>query len=553
MLKKIALLVALVCGSVSAQNTAGTATLDPSQVYSTGNLVNNTATANDVTSTWQNIGLWNQGLPCWGPGGPVYCGPLPYFNNGSLNYSYGTADVNQTVNINNALSNIGTGLRVNGYNFGFTAKNGNGWDDGRLDYLTAYVRFTDAGDKKVVYDKSYDLNQQFNWTTFNFSETFATPFAAKDLGTVTYGIVGRDNNFWAGPYGPEVQGINFSLKYSVDPCAINPLYSPTCPGYLDALAKLIPASTATVDPVSSLSTSPTSTTTIVIDPVASTVTTTNTVTADVPRKVNESSVTTIEKKQEDNSAALNLIKKNQERDSAALGVAQTAMATANQAALASQQEAASVAAGAVANSVTVNAVNIGSQQSTGTGLRATSAVSNLVMATTGTVTGPNSVAISMLQPPVQTTQSQTGSSTVSAFEPASAPAMLVLNNNSTTQAAPQSYATLPPNFLTDRTNPLTEIVEGRQVITTNTAPVTTGPVVNANAGDNDAAGGVSISRMALAPTGYGDYLNFALRDAAFYAPKEVYRNQKTVDNARALRQLSSDARHREMVEQQYRR
>lgn len=549
MVKKLVLLIALIWGAAVAQNV--TTTSESGVIYSTGNLVNNTATATDVTTTWQNIGLWNQGLPCWGPGGPVYCGPLPYFNNGSLNYSYGTADVNQTVNINAALATAGTGLRVNGYNFGFTAKNGNGWDDGRLDYLTAYVRFTNPGNK-IVYDKSYDLNQQFNWTTFNFSETFATPFAAKDLGTVTYGIVGRDNNFWAGPYGPEVQGINFSLKYSVDPCSINPLYSPTCTGYLDALAKLIPASTATTDPVSSLSASPTSTTTIVIDPAASTVTTTSTVTADVPRKVNESSVTAVEKKQEDNtSAALNLIKKNQERDNTALGVAQTAISTANQAAQASQQEAAAIAAGAVANSVAVNAVNTGSQQSLGAGIRATATVSNMAAATTGTFTGPGSVAMLLLQPPTQT-QPQATSTSTSVFEPAPAPAPIA-NNNSSSASTPQSYAVLPPNFLTDRTNPLTDIVEGRQGVPVNTAPVATGPVVNTNAGDNDAAGGVSINRMALAPTGYGDYLNFALKDAAFYAPREVYKNQRTVDNARALRQLSSDVRHREMVEQQYRR
>jgi hypothetical protein len=57
--------------------------------------------------------------------------------------------------------------------------------------------------------------------------------------------------------------------------------------------------------------------------------------------------------------------------------------------------------------------------------------------------------------------------------------------------------------------------------------------------------------MALAPTGYADYLNFTMRDAAFYAPKEVYRNQRNVDNARALRQMTNDSRHREMVEMQY--
>ena len=43
----------------------------------------------------------------------------------------------------------------------------------------------------------------------------------------------------------------------------------------------------------------------------------------------------------------------------------------------------------------------------------------------------------------------------------------------------------------------------------------------------------------------------ALTDANFYAPKEIYRNQRTVDNARALRQLASDRLHQQMVDQQY--
>jgi hypothetical protein len=38
---------------------------------------------------------------------------------------------------------------------------------------------------------------------------------------------------------------------------------------------------------------------------------------------------------------------------------------------------------------------------------------------------------------------------------------------------------------------------------------------------------------------------------AFYAPKEVYKNQRNVDNQRALRTLTSDSKHREMVEMQY--
>jgi hypothetical protein len=42
-----------------------------------------------------------------------------------------------------------------------------------------------------------------------------------------------------------------------------------------------------------------------------------------------------------------------------------------------------------------------------------------------------------------------------------------------------------------------------------------------------------------------------LQDVAFYAPKEIYKNQKTVDNVRALRQMSSDKLHQDLVNLQY--
>jgi hypothetical protein len=65
--------------------------------------------------------------------------------------------------------------------------------------------------------------------------------------------------------------------------------------------------------------------------------------------------------------------------------------------------------------------------------------------------------------------------------------------------------------------------------------------VNRNAQNNDAAGNVTIDSIAKQPVGYAQYFGI-MPDVAFYAPKEIYKNQKTVDNARALRQLST-SRH----------
>jgi hypothetical protein len=116
------------------------------------------------------------------------------------------------------------------------AKNGNGWDGGQQDYLAAYVKLYGSGGNEIAnYDYSSATNKLYNWTNFNFSETFASPYIASTLSTAQVGFVGRDNNFWAGNYGPEVYNVSFNLKYKVDPCTTNPAYSSTCAGFSSIL------------------------------------------------------------------------------------------------------------------------------------------------------------------------------------------------------------------------------------------------------------------------------------------------------------------------------
>jgi hypothetical protein len=70
--------------------------------------------------------------------------------------------------------------------------------------------------------------------------------------------------------------------------------------------------------------------------------------------------------------------------------------------------------------------------------------------------------------------------------------------------------------------------------------------------NNELAGGISMAALAVQPAGFSAYYS-ALTDGSFYAPREIYRGQQTVDNVRALRGLGSDRLHQEMVNQQYRR
>ena len=105
------------------------------------------------------------------------------------------------------------------------------------------------------------------------------------------------------------------------------------------------------------------------------------------------------------------------------------------------------------------------------------------------------------------------------------------------------------NFTTDKTNPINDIIDSKPIVAEQRTE-TNLAAVNRNAQNNEVAGGVDINNIAIVPVGFNAY-NVALRDAAFYAPKEIYRNQKTVDNVRALRSLASDRLHQEMVDQQY--
>lgn len=67
--------------------------------------------------------------------------------------------------------------------------------------------------------------------------------------------------------------------------------------------------------------------------------------------------------------------------------------------------------------------------------------------------------------------------------------------------------------------------------------------------------GASLTAMATIPQGYASYSIQLIAQTPFYAPKEIYRNQRTVDNDRVRRGLSgrSDRVHQDIVDSQYNR
>jgi hypothetical protein len=106
------------------------------------------------------------------------------------------------------------------------------------------------------------------------------------------------------------------------------------------------------------------------------------------------------------------------------------------------------------------------------------------------------------------------------------------------------------NFTTDKTNPISDIIENKPIVAEQRTEAKL-PAVNASAQNNDVAGGVSINSIAVVPVGFSAY-TIALADASFYQPKEIYRNQRTIDNRRALQNLRSDQLHEQMINQQWR-
>jgi hypothetical protein len=93
-------------------------------------------------------------------------------------------------------------------------------------------------------------------------------------------------------------------------------------------------------------------------------------------------------------------------------------------------------------------------------------------------------------------------------------------------------------------NPLSEIIMQQRFELMQNNITQPASSVNKNVLPNELAGSIDIASIANVPNGFNAY-SFVLKDASFYEPKEVYKNQRTVDNVRLLRGLTSgsDAKH----------
>ena len=568
-------------------NYSNAQTLLPGQIYTTSDIVQQTNQGGP--SSWTN-GIYQNSLTCWSYGDPGYCGPSAIVRPGNnINFSYGTTNLYQLQSIAGLLPDSGNGLLVNGYNFKFTAKNGNGWDDGRVDYLTAYVNFY-GPTGSTAFNKTYDLNYKFNWTNFNFSENFSTPFASKDLSSVQYGFVGRDNNFWAGPYGPEVNSISFNLKYSVDPCFVNVLSSPNCPGYLEALAKLQP-STPIAEATAVVATQPTPVeTSITIQPAI--LATTVQQSANIATISPTTSQSTQQKPQLSTGKILSIISGVQAQVAATeRAVVQQVVQETNKQASRAVQEAESVASTQSQQSLEIaqqlqqaqtqqaqvkqpqvqqtqvqqNFQNTNTQQN----FLNINRQDNLTILPEGnkpiyqiaTITTQNNT-ISNFQNFTQNTNQQNNESQQQ-YSLAVPPQLLSTITATTNTENIKPYVVPKQEFvqeikteqkeLTNPANVLESFLVSKPLIENATQQQQYKPI-NQKAQDSELASGITIATIAKQPQGFETYMAI-LQDVSFYKPTEIYKNQTTVDNQRVMRALNSasDIKHKELVDSQYRR
>lgn len=488
------------CLAICFSSLSSAQTLEPGIEYATGNIVVPTTTTSG--STWTGA-VYQDALTCFAWGNPGYCGPSPIVRpGGAINFSYGLSYIYQQQLVSGLLPNNGVGLQVIGYNFGFMAKNGNWWDDGRTDNLTALVRFWDNTNGRaatnLLYGTSYDLNYNFNWTNFNFSQTLPTPLGVPSIGQVQYGFIGSDNNFWAGPYGPEIYNVSFSLKYSVDPCASNPLYSPTCPGYTQALLASLPKiETPTVTTTPTVTLTETNNVVEATPIVQQSVTQSSAPTATAPTPTTTSTSTT---------------------ETQLSGGSRVSLSTILSIVGNEQSRIASVERSVVESSI---------EQSLKDAEKATQqAESTASSATNDSI----SVSLSAVRESSDQQSSQSSGGGLN----------FLSGNSGSTSSSGFNSGFSAVNIMKEKENVTEEKTQDQKTQT-----------VRRNIPNNELAGNVSLASLGAPPAGYQAYSTM-MPDSAFYAPKEIYKNQRVIDNPASRRMFGgTDSLHQRMIDQQY--
>ena len=602
------------------------------------------ATGLTLNSTGNVLNL-GSGLP-WegtvtGAAGGFSGGNTPAYNpsTGNIIFGYTLATASQSVAINTALANAGTGIQISGYKYSWQINNDLYNAGGNRGTLYGNVSLTGStGLLLESFNYDYNLNLP-SFTTFSGTQFFNNRYDPSMTGNLTVSFTGKDQNWWAGYYGPRVHVDNVSLLYTakpvvVDPCSIDPLSSPICPGYALATIKnsilgttvsnaSAPILTYAPGPAEAGPTPMPMEITSMLGPTQQQMNPSQaspmqqqgpmmgpmneqqppppqqiqggqqpgpagpnpgpaTMASSAPAptannaqpKVGEAgdagggskSASTVSL-----SSVLNMIGSNQDKTSALeKSVVQAADAQAFSAGETAKQQAEKVAGDVQSQSIstsgssqTTTSQSSASQSSVmqlqgGSSSMQGNSQSNALMSSARLQQSLNSSSMG-IQSEVSnfggTSQHQNNfqNNTRQDFNVSMVTPSVSYSISAPTRYAPQVQIEMPTldgiKFGGNK-GPVDSAMESKPMLPQMSQGQQQLSSVNRNVQNNDAAGNVTIDSIAKQPIGYAQYFGM-MPDVAFYEPKEIYKNQKTVDNVRALRQLSSDKLHQDMVNQQY--
>jgi hypothetical protein len=194
----------------------------------TNNLITNPTF--NTTSGWTTSGM--VGGRQWHPAQPA--------NGTGYSFSYSEGSIAQAYAINQALANVGVGVQVQGFDYGFTYQrycaNSIGGScenpNGAVDTLSYTAKITNSSGVNI-YTNTQNLSGGYMSApaSIDVQQRFSNPYAPSELGNFSISFTGRDGGFWGGNYGPTINNVYSKAVYTVDPCITNPAYSPTCANY----------------------------------------------------------------------------------------------------------------------------------------------------------------------------------------------------------------------------------------------------------------------------------------------------------------------------------
>jgi len=244
---------------------------------------------------------------------------------------------------------------------------------------------------------------------------------------------------------------------------------------------------------------------------------------------------------------MSMISTNQARiGNEAKSVVQAAETAAAKDAQQAQQQAENVAGALTAQSISSSMT----QASTGTGLVVSSSQSQMSIVNVASVSSASVVTIGGLRPATPSVFADPNMSLSSSMMPGQLDMYSLQSVPGRNNTQPEPETPQIEGIKIGGRSVLNDAMEQRSVLPSAGTQEQRTDSVNKNVQSNELAGGVDLTRMATQPAGYQSY-STAMPDVAFYAPREIYKNQVNVDNVRLLRGLGSDRLHQEMVNQQY--